>query len=180
MASRQRLWFGVLAGFVAVCVVVLLLWITGLSSGTPTSTSTSTSIRGVTTTTTRHSHRTTTTRQSHRPRRLDRSDTRPPPRCGASIVPRPQRPIRRIRRFRNDHDASFNHHAANDDVDASGDAHLAANNDVDASGATHDAAADDGAAEEWAVVDSVDRCCAVAMGNRPGVRRELRDRPRHE
>jgi hypothetical protein len=83
-------------------------------------------------------------------------------------------------RFRNDHDASFNHHAANDDVDASGDAHLAANNDVDASGATHDAAADDGAAEEWAVVDSVDRCCAVAMGNRPGVRRELRDRPRHE
>jgi len=36
-------------------------------------------------------------------------------------------------RFRNDHDASFNHHAANDDVDASGDAHLAANNDVDAS-----------------------------------------------
>jgi len=85
--------------------------------------------------------------------------------AGASIVPRPQRPIRRSARSATTTTQVFNHHAANDDVDASGAPTSQPTTTSTRPGATHDACRPTTvAAEEWAVVDSVDRCCAVAMG----------------
>jgi len=131
MASRQRLWFGVLAGS-------SLFVSSSFCCGSPVShpvpyvdvdvdvDSRSDDDDSALSSNDDDSH-------SHPTRRLDRSDTRH--HHVAAQASSHDLNVRSVgsARFRNDHDASFNHHAANDDVDASGDAHHAANNDLDAS-----------------------------------------------